>query len=199
MVIRIASSGFAACVALVLCICAAQAQIRIAALGDSDVEGRSLAPEDTFPGQLELALKAKGLDVVVKNSGRGGDTTAQLLSRLDAAFQPGTKIVLVVGGANDLRHGMSAQDVSDNLYQIVERLRARNIEVLLIPNKAIGVPAEGWKMNKLTVLEDFRKGIPREKEFYLDEVHLNKQGYALVVRRVLPEVEQAITRVKASR
>lgn len=131
--------------------------------------------------------------------GEGGDTTAQLLSRLDAAFQPGTKIVLVVGGANDLRHGMSAQDVSDNLYQIVERLRARNIEVLLIPNKAIGVPAEGWKMNKLTVLEDFRKGIPREKEFYLDEVHLNKQGYALVVRRVLPEVEQAITRVKASR
>lgn len=180
---------------------AAQAQIRIAALGDSDFEGRGLAPSETFPGQLELALRAKGHNVVVTNSGRWGDTTSQLLARLDAGVPPGTQIALVNGGANDERLGKSVSEIRDNLFSIVKQLQARNIQVLLFLNGAkVRAQADSWNWNKdgLTVLGNMREGVPKEKGYYFpDGVHLTRAGYAIAVQRVLPTVEQAVAKVKA--
>jgi acyl-CoA thioesterase-1 len=175
---------------------AAQAQIQIAAVGDSVMEGKTLTPGETFPGQLQAALKAKGYNVTVLNSGRWGDTTAQILSRLDKAVPANTQIAIVQGGGNDVRLGKPRSEIRDNLLRIVERLRARNIDVLLFYRNGLP-PLEGGTMDKLTILGEFFQGLsPNTKEYYIDEGHPSRAGYAVVVQRVLPDVERVVARVK---
>src|SRR3546814_4867110 len=65
---------------------AAAASVRLMAFGDSLTHGYGLPPGETFPEQLEAALRADGLDVVVLNAGNSGDTTAGGLARLDWAL-----------------------------------------------------------------------------------------------------------------
>jgi acyl-CoA thioesterase-1 len=201
MVHTIIRGLLAGCIGLLLGLGAAQAQIKIVALGDSDFEGRDLAQSETFPGQLEAALKAKGHNVVIKNSGRWGDTTSQLLARLDAGVPPGTQIALVIGGSNDERLGKSFSEIRDNLFTIVKRLRARNIQVLLfLSGPKVRAEANSWNWNKdgLTILGNMREGVPNDKGYYFpDGVHLTRAAYAIAVQRVLPTVEQVVAKVKA--
>ncbi len=49
--------------------------IRIVAFGDSLSAGYGLRPSQSFPAQLQKALKARGHNVVVDNAGVSGDTT----------------------------------------------------------------------------------------------------------------------------
>ena len=95
-----------------------------------------------------------------------------------------------------MRLGKSPSDIRDNLYRIVERLRARNIEVLLFYSAELPRP-EGWNMDRLTFLPRFLQSVPNDPKFYIEGVggHLNSKGYAIVVHNVLPAVEQAIAYV----
>lgn len=200
-ILATAARSLVAFACLALFATAALAQIQIVALGDSDFEGRGLAASETFPGQLELALRAKGYNVVVRNSGRWGDTTSQLLARLDAAVPTGTRIALVNGSANDERLGKPVSEIRDNLFTIVQRLRARNVQVLLFLNGAkTRAQADSWNWNKdgPTLLGNVRDGVPRERGYYFpDGVHLARAGYAAAVQRVLPTVEQVVAKSKA--
>ena len=69
--------------------------MRIMALGDSLTAGFGLPASDSFPAQLEVALKARGLSVEVLNAGVSGDTTAGGLARLDWALAAQPDLVLV--------------------------------------------------------------------------------------------------------
>ena len=95
---------------------------RIAVLGDSFVEGRQVALEDTFCAVLERILNSKsvlaGKAVEVLNFGVSGYGTAQelLTLRHDVyAFAP-DRVILAVFTAND---------VADNSQELSNRLRAR--------------------------------------------------------------------------
>ncbi|MET0157164.1 MAG: GDSL-type esterase/lipase family protein, partial [Methyloceanibacter sp.] len=58
----------------------------IVAFGDSLTAGLGLPEKDSFPAQLERALKARGQEVKVVNAGVSGDTAAAGLARLDWAM-----------------------------------------------------------------------------------------------------------------
>src|SRR5262245_43407350 len=55
---------------------AADAPVRIVALGDSLTAGFGLPGEAAFPTRLEAALRAKGLAVEISNAGVSGDTSS---------------------------------------------------------------------------------------------------------------------------
>src|ERR1700757_3889265 len=80
----------------------ALAEVRIVALGDSGIRGKGVPESQAYPAQLEAALKARGHEVTVTNQGVNGDTTAGVLARLDSAVPPGTNIVILKIGVNDL-------------------------------------------------------------------------------------------------
>ncbi len=61
---------------------AAAEPVSIVALGDSLTAGYGLAPGQSFPEQLERALRARGHDVSVANAGVSGDTAREGLARL---------------------------------------------------------------------------------------------------------------------
>src|SRR3546814_20536566 len=85
------------------------------AFGDSLTHGYGLASGETFTEQLEAALRADGLDVVVLNAGNSGDTTADGLARLDWALAEDPDAEVLALGAHEARRGPDPEDTSDNL------------------------------------------------------------------------------------
>jgi lysophospholipase L1-like esterase len=59
---------------------------------------------------------------VILNRGIGGETSAQILQRVDAIDAP--RAVFLLAGTNDFPLGYPPQAVADNLTQIVDRLHA---------------------------------------------------------------------------
>lgn len=192
---------------------AAEAQVRIVAIGDSQIRGKGVPEADAYPAKLERALKAKGHNVVVSNAGINGDTTSGVLARLDHDVPQGTRIAIVSVGANDIvLHNARRAATVNNLKSIVERLRARGVEVLVFglgggktsklgtpdPNESSLLQAAG-----ATVMPAMQAGLFSDPQMHVEaswqtgtEWHLNAQGYDIVVQRSLPAVEGIVTKVK---
>jgi acyl-CoA thioesterase-1 len=118
--------------ALVLGVVAAQAgPLNIVAIGASNTSGWGVGAQNAYPAQLQALLKKRGIDARVTNAGMLGDVTAGMLNRLDAAVPPGTHIVILQPGANDLRFFGTKERRAANIAAIVKRLRARNIRVIV--------------------------------------------------------------------
>ncbi|MCA9102155.1 MAG: hypothetical protein KDA63_13420, partial [Planctomycetales bacterium] len=81
---------------------AAPGSIRILAFGDSLTAGYGLDDLSlAFPAQLEKALRAKGYDVEVIQSGVSGETTTGGLNRLDWSLAEKPDAVILELGGND--------------------------------------------------------------------------------------------------
>ena len=95
-----------------------------AALGDSITHGgANFIPAGQLSCQWETFC-----EIPVKNLGRSGDTTAMMLNRFDSdvlPFKP--KVLIILGGVNDIREGAKAEEVIKNLTAISEKCKANNI------------------------------------------------------------------------
>jgi len=169
---------------------AAADPVRIVAFGDSATAGWLVPRAQAYPAQLQAALRKKGYDVTVKNAGVNGGTLAGALKRFDQAIDPGTDLVLIEFGTNDLRAGATMAAVRARLSELIRSLRARRIQVLVIGLGALdlskiakihGVPYAQWKL-------------PRGKYRARDGAHFNAQGYAILVASILPQIEALIAR-----
>ena len=76
---------------------------RLIALGDSLTAGYQLSPDESFPAQLQKLFESRGLSIQVTNAGKSGDTSAQILERLERSLAESSTgdILLVTVGAND--------------------------------------------------------------------------------------------------
>jgi acyl-CoA thioesterase I len=166
----------------------ALAEVRIVALGDSGIRGKGVPESQAYPAQLEAALRARGHRVTVTNQGVNGDTTTGVLARLDSAVPPGTNIVILKIGANDLvNYHFSPDAIITNKRTIVERLRAKGAEVYLLENMQHGI------VDRADLhVESFR--IPNSTRW-----HLTPAGYAIVVHRTLPAIEMLVRKVEKRR
>ncbi|MGP0106012.1 GDSL-type esterase/lipase family protein, partial [Rhodoblastus sp.] len=91
---------FFAALALLFALGGANARsLRIVALGDSLTAGYGLPADAAFPVRLQAALKAKGFEVEMVNGGVSGDTSADLLARLDWTLGDGADAAIVEIGA----------------------------------------------------------------------------------------------------
>ncbi len=97
---------------------------KIVGFGDSLMAGYGLDAGQSFPEQLEKALKQRGHDVVIANAGVSGDTTSGGLARLDWSVPDGTQLVILELGANDMLRGIEPQITKQNLDEMIERLQA---------------------------------------------------------------------------
>jgi acyl-CoA thioesterase-1 len=190
---------------------AAQAQggtIRLVALGDSLSAGYNLPQEAAFPVVLERALKAKGYKVEVANAGVSGDTTSGGLDRLDWSVPDGTDGVILELGANDMLRGLDPAGTRRNLESIVERLKSRNIPVMLAGmyasrnlgadyvQKFDSIYPDIAKKHDLVLYPFFLDGVVGEKSLNLpDGMHPTAKGVEIIVERILPSVETFLARL----
>src|SRR6185312_4431269 len=85
---------------------------QVVAIGASNTIGAGqgrhhggVVPSEAWPAQLDQLLHAHGTNVQVKNAGLAGDTTCNMLSRLDGELGPDTKVVIIQPGGNDAWKG----------------------------------------------------------------------------------------------
>lgn len=104
---------------------------RIVVLGDSLVAGYGLNPGEDFPARLNHVLNEAGYGFEVLNAGVSGDTSAGGLSRLDWSIGQEVDGVVVELGANDALRGIPVEITRKNLLSIVEKLKARGVEIVL--------------------------------------------------------------------
>jgi acyl-CoA thioesterase-1 len=199
------------CLTLLAGATAQAAPLKIMAFGDSLFAGYGLSSDaDNIPNRLEAALKAGGHDVKVVNAAVSGDTTTDGLARLDWSLADKPDLVLLELGANDALRGQDPDKAKANLDQILSRLKAANIPVILcgmIAPRNLGA-AYGTKFDPMYKELADKYQVPLYP-FILDGValnpvlnqgdgmHPNKDGAAIVAQRLLPVVEKALPQAKA--
>jgi acyl-CoA thioesterase-1 len=189
---------------------AGERTIKIVAFGDSLSAGYQLPAQDAFPVQLEKVLKAKGVAVEIANAGVSGDTSTGGLARLDWSVPDGTDAVILELGANDMLRAIDPKVTREALTEIVRRLKARNIEVLLCGmfaprnlgadyTKAFdSIYPDLASQNGLLLYPFFLDGIVGDAKLNQgDGLHPTAAGVAKIVQGILPKVEELIARVRA--
>ena len=152
----------------------ANAQVQVAVIGDSNVNGRGVATPENYPSQLEAALKARGLNVRVSNGGVNGDTSTGLLARLDSAAPQGTQVAVVWIGINDYRRGAALPEIAANVATIAGRLRARGIATYVIRPPVYNVSDH------------------RNPALTVPDRHFNAAGYARMVAKTIGPVQALV-------
>jgi len=188
---------------------AADAPVKIVALGDSLTAGFNLPASAAFPARLERALKAKGYAVEIVNAGVSGDTASGGLARLDWSVPDGTDAVIVELGANDMLRGIDPKVTQRALDEIVRRLTERRISVLVagmraIPNLGIDY-ANGFETiyREIAAKYDvllypfFLDGVAADATLnQRDGLHPTAAGIDVIVAGILPKIEELLARVR---
>jgi acyl-CoA thioesterase-1 len=180
---------------------AAAEPLRLLAFGDSLTHGYGLPAGETFPEQLEAALRADGLEVTVINAGNSGDTTAGGRARLDWALADDPDVVILELGANDGLRGLDPAATYDNLDAILARLKEADLPVLiagmLAPPNLGREYADAFNAVYPRLAEKygvplypfFLDGVAMDKALnQSDGIHPNAAGVAEIVQRIKPHV-----------
>jgi acyl-CoA thioesterase-1 len=184
-------------------------QITVAALGDSLTQGYGLPDGDGFVPQLQAWLDAHGGGILMINAGVSGDTTAGGLARIDWTLAGDVDALIVALGGNDLLRGLEPAESRANLDAILAKAAARNLPVLLVASSAPGNYGADYKAEFdaiypdlaakygtrlapgfLDILLDGRDAAAVLRDYLQnDGLHPNKDGVALIVERLGPEVQ----------
>lgn len=171
---------------------------RIVAFGDSLTAGLGVGAVDSYPAQLQQRLDALAYSYRVINAGVSGDTTAGGLRRVPWILNSKPDIVILELGANDGLRGLSLDQTRQNLDQIIQRLLASDVKVILAgmklpPNygkdysagfEAI-YPALARRYN-LPLIPFFLEGVAASAALnQADGIHPTKEGYRIVVEAIL--------------
>jgi acyl-CoA thioesterase-1 len=188
---------------------AAERTVKVVAFGDSLSAGYQLPASAAFPAQLEKALKVKGVAVEIANAGVSGDTASGGLARLDWSVPEGTDAVILELGANDMLRGVDPKITRKALADIVSRLKARHVEVLLCGMRAApnlgadyarafdAIYPELAQANGLLLYPFFLDGIVTDAKLnQRDGLHPTAAGVAVIVEKIMPKVEELLARVK---
>ena len=183
--------------------------IRLIAIGDSLVAGYGLPVEDGFVTQLEAALTQKSYDVSIVNAGVSGDTSSGGLSRIDWVLSETYSAVILNLGYNDAFRGIPVETVQSNLDALILKIKQRNLPILLAgalaprnlgPDYTLAFDAiypHLAEKHDLVFYPFFLEGVATEPDLNQDDgIHPNKDGVAVIVRQLLPYVEQLIERIR---
>jgi acyl-CoA thioesterase-1 len=105
---------------------------KIVAFGDSLTAGFGLTEKESYPYLLQEKLKTEGYDYEVVNAGISGDTSLGGTERIDWVLeQENVQILILELGANDLLRRLPVDRMKQNLAQIIEKAKAKNVKILL--------------------------------------------------------------------
>jgi acyl-CoA thioesterase I len=186
--------------------------IKIVVLGDSLTAGFGLPAAAAFPEQLKKALSARGIAVEMVNAGVSGDTSSGGRDRLDWSVPQGAKAVIVELGANDALRGIDPAVTRAALSEILTRLKARNIAVLLCGMYAPPNYGADYASRFNVIYPDLAKsfGVPLYPFFLegvasiarlnqADGLHPTAEGVEVIVQNILPSVEAFLGTISGQR
>jgi acyl-CoA thioesterase-1 len=184
----------------------------IVAVGDSLTAGLGVDEDQAYPAQLARRLKADGYTFHVVNAGISGETSSGTLARIQwvmGALKP--DIVILETGANDGLRGIDPHLLAGNLDQLLSRLQAAGIQVVLagmrmLPNlgaeytRAFArIYPEQAQKHQVILMPFFLEGVAGPTGLNQpDGLHPTAQGYSRIVDHLYPYVLKAIARYRAA-
>jgi acyl-CoA thioesterase-1 len=186
--------------------------IKMVVLGDSLSAGLGLSAASAFPAKLQKALENKGIEVDMINAGVSGDTSSSGRDRLDWSVPEGTAAVILELGANDALRGTDPAVTRAALSDILTRLKARKIAVLLCGMVAPPNYGSDYADRFNAIYPDLAKAfdVPLYR-FFLDGVaadarlnqpdglHPTAEGVDVIVRNILPTVQAFVGTISGQR
>lgn len=180
----------------------------ILAFGDSLFAGYGVGLENSYPAQLQAALRADGINARIVNAGVSGDTTAagrqRLAFTLDAQKAPSELVILGLGG-NDMLRAFKPAETRANLEAMLDELARRNIPVLLMGMRAPpnygpeyqrafdAIYGELGARDGVTLVPFWLETIYQRPElFQADRIHPTVKGLGLLVEATDEAVKAAL-------
>jgi acyl-CoA thioesterase-1 len=186
--------------------------VKVVVLGDSLSAGLGLPGPAAFPAKLQKSLKNKGIGVDMTNAGVSGDTSSGGRDRLDWSVPEGTEAVIVELGANDALRGVDPTVTRSALSDILTRLKARGIAVLLCgmlapPNyghdyadRFNAIYPDLAKSFDVPLYPFFLDGVAADAKLnQADGIHPTAEGVDIIVQNILPSVEALLGTIKGQR
>jgi acyl-CoA thioesterase-1 len=186
--------------------------IKVVVLGDSLSAGLGLPGPAAFPARLQKTLNNNGIEVDMINAGVSGDTTSGGRDRLDWSVPEGTEAVILELGANDALRGVDPKVTRSALTDILSRLKARGIAVLLCgmyapPNYGSDYAArfnaiypELAKSFGVPLYPFFLEGVATEARLnQADGMHPTAEGVDTIVKNILPTVQAFLGTIRGQR
>jgi acyl-CoA thioesterase-1 len=186
--------------------------IKMVVLGDSLSAGLGLSGSAAFPARLQKSLKSNGIDVDIINAGVSGDTASGGRDRLDWSVPEGTEAVILELGANDALRGTDPAVTRAALTDILSRLKARRIAVLLCGMLAPPNYGSDYSARFNAIYPDLAKsfGVPLYPFFLegvatdaslnqADGLHPTAEGVDAIVKNILPTVEAFLGTISGQR
>jgi acyl-CoA thioesterase-1 len=191
---------------------AAAKPVKMVVLGDSLSAGLGLPAHAAFPAKLQKALETKGIKVDMINAGVSGDTASGGRERLDWSIPEGTEAVILELGANDALRGTDPAVTRAALFDILSRLKARGIAVLICgmfapPNYGSDYAArfnaiypELSKSFGVPLYPFFLEGVAADAKLnQADGMHPTADGIDIIVKNILPTVEALVGTIPGQR
>jgi acyl-CoA thioesterase I len=186
--------------------------IKMVVLGDSLSAGLGLSGPAAFPARLQKSLKDKGIEVDMINAGVSGDTSSGGRDRLDWSVPEGTDAVIVELGANDALRGTDPTVTRAALSDIVSRLKARKIAVMLCGMLAPPNYGQDYAAKFNTIYPDLAKkfdvplypffldGVAADPKLnQADGIHPTAEGVDIIVTKMLPTVQAFLGTITGQR
>lgn len=149
-------------------------------------------------------------DASIINRGIDGDTTVDILSRLDEVMARRPKAVFILVGFNDLFSGRSVETVINNYKQILADLSGGGthiyIQSAILPGGNIpygtrraiaalnselaGIAASSEYLIFIDLNERLATNGMLDPELTLDGVHLNGKGYSIWAEMIAPHISK---------
>src|ERR1700676_5498973 len=179
--------------------------IKMVVLGDSLSAGVGLPAPAAFPARLQKALEAKVIAVDMVNAGVSGDTSSGGHDRLGWSVPEGTEAVILELGANDALRGTDPAVTRAALSDILTRLKARKIAVLMCgmvapPNYGSDYAArfnsiypDLAKSFAVPLYPFFLEGVAANRKLnQADGLHPTAEGVDIIVNNILPTVQALV-------
>jgi acyl-CoA thioesterase-1 len=186
--------------------------IKMVVLGDSLSAGLGLSASAAFPARLQKSLKSRGIAVDMINAGVSGDTSSGGRDRLDWSVPEGTEAVILELGANDALRGTDPAVTRAALTDILTRLKARGVAVLLCGMLAPPNYGSDYSARFNAIYPDLAKsfGVPLYPFFLAgvatdaslnqaDGLHPTAEGVDVIVKNILPTVEAFLGTISGQR
>lgn len=186
--------------------------IKMVVLGDSLSAGLGLSASAAFPERLQKTLESKGITVDITNAGVSGDTSSGGRDRLDWSVPDGTQAVILELGANDALRGTDPAVTRSALSDILARLKARKVAVLLCGMVAPPNYGSDYSARFNAIYPDLAKsfGVPLYPFFLegvaadarlnqADGMHPTAEGVDVIVKNILPTVEAFLGTISGQR
>jgi acyl-CoA thioesterase I len=186
--------------------------VKMVVLGDSLSAGLGLPASAAFPAKLQKSLKDKGIGIDMTNAGVSGDTSSGGRDRLDWSVPEGTEAVIVELGANDALRGIDPAVTRSALSDVLTRLKARGIAVLLCgmlapPNyghdyadRFNAIYPDLAKSFDVPLYPFFLNGVAADAKLnQADGIHPTAEGVDIIVQNILPSVEALLGTIKEQR